>query len=128
MEQLLKGKILKGVGGLYSVRVLTQSSPLFGELVRCRARGAFRYNHEKPLPGDLVTLSSDGSGEEQDEGFVIDSITDRQNSLIRPPLANLDYIFITMAAASPTPVLPTVDKLICICEHNKIEPIIVITK
>jgi ribosome biogenesis GTPase len=33
-----------------------------------------------------------------------------------------------MAAASPSPILSTVDKLISIAEHNKIEPIIVITK
>ena len=43
-------------------------------------------------------------------------------------MANLDYLFITMAAAAPTPVLSTVDKLICIAEFNKIEPVIVITK
>ena len=37
-------------------------------------------------------------------------------------------MFITMAAASPAPILTTVDKLICIAEFNNIEPIIVITK
>jgi ribosome biogenesis GTPase len=43
-------------------------------------------------------------------------------------MANLDYLFVTMAAASPSPILSTVDKLIAIAEHNKIEPVIVITK
>ncbi|MBO7310517.1 MAG: ribosome small subunit-dependent GTPase A [Clostridia bacterium] len=129
METLLKGKILKGVGGLYTVRILTESSPLFGQTVRCRARGAFRYNNEKPLSGDYVTLANEASlAQDSQEGLVIDSILDRKNSLIRPPLANLDYLFVTLAVASPSPVLSTVDKLISICEYNKIEPIIVITK
>ncbi|MBO5203395.1 MAG: ribosome small subunit-dependent GTPase A [Clostridia bacterium] len=130
MEITCKGKILKGVGGLYSVRVLSSDSPYMGQTVRCRARGVFRHNGLTPLAGDFVLISCDERGEDtsEDGKFVIDEIVDRRNSLIRPPLANLDYLFVTMAAASPAPILPTVDKLICIAEHNKIEPVIVITK
>ncbi len=130
MEITCKGKILKGVGGLYSVRVLSSDSPYMGQTVRCRARGVFRHNGLTPLAGDFVLISCDERGEDtsEDGKFVIDEIVDRRNSLIRPPLANLDYLFVTMAAASPSPILPTVDKLICIAEHNKIEPVIVITK
>lgn len=129
MEITLKGKILKGVGGLYSVRVLSEGDH-FLQTLRCRARGAFRHDRLTPLPGDLVIISSDSERENtsEDEKFVISEIVDRRNALIRPPMANLDYLFVTMAAASPTPVLSTVDKLISIAEHNKIEPVIVITK
>jgi ribosome biogenesis GTPase len=127
MEISIKGKILKGVGGLYSVLVLSDGE-YFSETIRCRARGVFRHNHLTPLPGDLVLLSYDASKGAEDGNFVIDEIVDRRNALIRPPLANLDYLFVTMAAASPAPILPTVDKLISIAEHNKIEPVIVITK
>ena len=130
MEITFKGKILKGVGGLYSVRVLSENSAYSGQTVRCRARGVFRHNHLTPLAGDFVMISYDDEREDtaEDGKFVIDEIVDRRNSLIRPPLANLDYLFVTMAAASPAPILPTADKLICIAEHNKIEPVIVITK
>lgn len=129
MENAIKGKILKGVGGLYTVRILSDNSPLLGQCVRCRARGAFRHNHKTPLPGDNVIISHDAQTEgSEGTNFVIDSIYERRNSLIRPPLANLDYLFVTMAAASPAPILPTVDKLLCIAEHNKIEPVVVITK
>ena len=127
MEISLKGKILKGVGGLYSVLVLSQSE-YFGEVIRCRARGVFRHNNLTPLVGDNVVLTYDASKGNEESNFVIDEIVDRRNSLIRPPLANLDYLFVTMAAASPNPILPTVDKLISIAEYNKIEPVIVITK
>lgn len=126
METALKAKILKGVGGLYSVRVIEPNTPLTGKILRCRARGAFRHNNLSPLPGDFVTVSADDEGEEA--SCVISEIVQRRNSLIRPPMANLDYLFVTMAAASPSPILLTIDKLIAIAEHNKIEPVVVITK
>lgn len=130
MNVILKGKIIKGVGGLYTVRVCAAESEFFGSHVKCRARGIFRHNHTTPLPGDNVLISYDDARMESEDGerFVIDEIVDRKNALIRPPLANLDYLFVTMACASPSPVLSTVDKLISIAEHNRIEPIIVITK
>ena len=134
MENKMHGKIIQGVGGLYSVRVI--SAPCgeaeLGSVVNCRARGSFRHNNISPLPGDNVIISP--TTEQKDKkskenaDFVIDEICERNNSLIRPPMANLDYLFITMAAAAPTPVLATIDKLICIAEFNKIEPVIVITK
>ena len=133
MKNQLRGKILKGVGGLYSVLILSPDSDLKNSVIRCKPRGAFRHNHISPLPGDTVTLLYDeslsgNSEKDTDSGFVIEDICDRSSALIRPAMANLDYLFITMACASPTPVLPTVDKLISIAEFNRIEPIIVITK
>ena len=125
MKETLKGKIIKGVGGLYTVRVTEDGSLPIGSLVKCRGRGSFRHDGLTLLSGDRVLLCNDGAGE---KGFVIDSVEERRNSLIRPPMSNLDILFITMAAASPIPVLTTVDKLIAICEHNRIEPVIVITK
>lgn len=134
MENKLYGKIIQGVGGLYTVRLSGSPESPSGRDVACRARGSFRHNNISPLPGDNVLLlpTTEASEAKQKEGertdFVIDEIVDRKNSLIRPPMANLDYLFITMAAAAPAPVLSTVDKLICIAEFNKIEPVIVITK
>lgn len=137
------GKIMLGVGGLYTVRVLSscngERSELEGSTVTCRARGVFKHNNITLLAGDDVIIRPATEGDTELRGgksklsehmteFVIDELCERKNSLIRPPLANLDFIFITMAAASPTPILTTVDKLICIAEHNKIEPVIVITK
>lgn len=112
-----------------------------GEELKCRAKGSFRHRHISPLPGDIVSVryavAPDGSvalceGGEVQNGIaadaVIEEIVERRNALIRPPMANLDYMFVTMAAASPEPVTATVDKLICIAEYNKIEPVVVIGK
>ena len=125
MEKALKGRIIKGVGGLYTVRATSGSDQ---NQIRCRARGAFRHNGLTPLPGDVVLVSYDSDSHSDDAKYVINEIVARKNSLIRPPMANLDFLFVTMAAAAPSPVLSTVDKLISIAEHNKIIPVIVITK
>ena len=132
MQDKTYGKIMQGVGGLYSVRILnvSKSDPpsLLGSVVSCRARGSFRHDNISPLPGDTVILLRTENSKDDNAEFVIYEICQRRNSLIRPPIANLDFIFITMATVSPMPVLTTVDKLTCIAEFNKIEPIIVITK
>lgn len=133
MEQRIRGKIIKGVGGLYTVAVDKDGSDeLSGAVVRGRARGSLRHGGTTPLAGDNVIMSYDAerakSKKDEEAGFVIEEIVDRRNSLIRPPLANLDYLFVTVAAASPAPVLLTVDKLFSICVYNGIEPVAVITK
>ena len=132
MENNVKGKIIKGVGGLYTVRLDADAEKTYGRTISCRARGAFRHDGITPLAGDNVLLQASTSepsdNKSTEGGFVISEILERRNSLIRPPLANLDYIFITMASAHPSPILTTVDKLISISEFNRIEPIIVITK
>ncbi len=116
------GKIVKGLGGLYETRVVTDGRV---ERLVSRAKGILRRDEDKLLVGDNVTVSIDESIE---GGIVISEVEERKNSLIRPPLANLDYIFIVFAAKKPTPVIETVDKLISIAEHNGITPVIVITK
>ena len=117
------GKVVKGLGGLYEVRCIEQD----GEVSRlvCRAKGILKRDEEKVLVGDNVRITLDDS---TPDGIVISEITERKNSLIRPPLANLDYLFIVFAAVKPSPVIETVDKLISIAEHNSIVPVIVITK
>lgn len=133
MEHTAKGKIIKGVGGLYTVK-LTEKSPLLPpELnqVECRAKGAFRHSRITPLVGDTVELlfeDTDSSPTRKEGGILIREIGERSNALIRPPIANVNYLFVTMAAASPAPILFTVDKLIAIAEFNHIEPIVVIGK
>lgn len=134
------GRITMCQGGLYSVHLDS------GEMLKCRARGSFRHKHMSPLPGDIVSIkyavASDGSVATYEKSesksqvdrsdiatdAVIEEIIARRNALIRPPMANLDYMFVTMAAAAPEPVLATVDKLICIAEYNKIEPVIIVGK
>ncbi len=116
------GKVVKGLGGLYETRVFENGNT---ERLICRAKGVLRRDEDKVLIGDNVRISIDDS---TPDGIVISEIQERKNSLIRPPMANLDYLFIVFAAKKPTPVLETVDKLTAIAIHNNIIPVIVITK
>ena len=116
------GKVVKGLGGLYETRVTDDDGV---RRVVCRAKGNLKRDEEKVLIGDEVEITFDDSAE---GAVVISSVLERKNSIIRPPLANLDYLFIVMAAKKPAPVLETVDKLVAIAEHNSIEPVVVITK
>ena len=114
--------MVKGLGGLYEIRI----SESFGVCrILCRAKGNLKRGEDKLLIGDNVTVTLDDS---TPDGVVISDIEERKNSLIRPPLSNLDYLFIVFAARKPAPVLETVDKLVAIAEHNGIRPIIIITK
>lgn len=110
------GKIVKGVGGKYTVKC-------GDELISARARGVFRHEQISPEVGDNVTVRIEENGD-----AYIEDILQRKNLLIRPPMANLDYMFITAAAAKPAPIPATLDKLSAICVHSDIIPVFVITK
>ena len=114
------GKVVKGLGGLFDVRIFDT-----GEVISCRAKGNLKRDEDKVLVGDNVTVTIDDS---TPDGIVISAVKERSCALIRPPMANLDYLFIVFAAAKPSPVIETVDKLISIAEHHGIEPVVVITK
>ena len=116
MEQN-RGIIVKGTGGLYDVLLDG------GERISCRAKGIFRLDDMKPTVGDRVSVASDGL-----DGYVISEISERKNLIVRPPLANLDCLFITVPSYRPSPDYYTVDKLSAIAVHNGIKPIIVATK
>ena len=136
------GRIIKMTGGLYTVRLdpcpHSADNPLAGHTVDCRARGNFRHEHTTPLVGDLVSVQYDDTSYDMEEdritpsidgtGIMIAEILPRRNSLIRPPLANVDIMLVVVAAASPDPDIPTIDKLLTILEHNRIEPVLVIGK
>ena len=115
------GRIIEGVGGLYTVRCEDNGQVSH---IQCRAKGVFRHEGISPLVGDIVRVDTSAG----DGNAVIDEIFERSNSLIRPPMANLDCVFVSMAASKPLPMLDMTDKLIAILEHNDIEPVIIIGK
>lgn len=114
---MLNGKIVKGIGGFYYVDA-------GDEVYECKARGSFRNQKITPLVGDNVEITVN-EGEHEN---TIDKIFERKNSLIRPPLANLDRLFIVSSMVEPKLNTLIIDKLTAIAEYKNIEPIIVITK
>lgn len=110
------GRIIKSIGGLYSVE-----SPL--GVIECKARGIFRKMNISPCVGDNVKIEeiADGKG-------VISEIYERKNSIIRPPLANLDYIIFVISTCEPSPNFTMLDKFIAIAAYKNIGSIIAVTK
>ena len=129
MKQLsLYGKILEGVGGRYTVEINAEGTEYHRTVYPCLAKGAFRHANLTPLPGDRVALLLSIPEGEAAASAVITDIIDRKNALIRPPMANLDLLFVLFASANPDPMPDTIDKLLLIAEHHGVTPVIVITK
>ena len=119
-----EGIITKGVGGIYTVRLDTGDGETF-ERISCQIRGTFRNRGVTPQIGDRVVVGKSG---DPDLPYVIDKILPRKNNLMRPPIANVDYLILTFSATNPEPDLTLLDKLLIICGNLDIVPIIVFTK
>lgn len=113
---MVKGKIVKGIGGFYYVDA-------DDVIYECKARGNFRNSNQTPLVGDNVEISINENAENR-----IEKIFERKNSLVRPPLANIDILFIICSVVDPKINLLITDRLIAVAEYKNIEPVIVITK
>ncbi len=113
---ILEGLLLKSIGGFYYVECE-------GKIYECRARGKFRKDEISPFAGDRVQIELIS----EDKGTVV-KILPRKNSIIRPPLANLDQLIIVTSVQDPLPNTFIIDKLIAIAEQKEITPILIITK
>lgn len=113
---MIKGKIIKGIGGFYYVETADT-------VYECKARGNFRNKKIIPLVGDDVEISVNENAENR-----IENILERKNSLVRPPLANIDQLFIVSSIVDPFINTYNIDKMTALAEYKGIEPIIVLTK
>lgn len=113
---MMNGKIVKGIGGFYYVETADG-------LFECKARGAFRKEKITPMVGDNVSITINTQAEN-----TIDRIETRRNFLLRPPLANLDQLFIVSSVVDPAVHVLHIDKLTAIAQYKGIACIIVFTK
>lgn len=60
--------------------------------------------------------------------YVISKVNKRKNSMIRPPVANIDQLVIVLSLDNPKPDYMLLDKQIILCKSKKIEPILCINK
>ena len=118
-DPTVTGRILRGVGGLYWV-----DGP-DGVLLEASARGIFRKTGETPTAGDRVDCVPSG---DPDRPWRIVKMHPRRNSLVRPSVANLDGLVITLSADHPPPDYLLVDKLLVLCYALDIEPLLILTK
>ncbi len=113
---LVNGILTKAIAGFYFIDA--------GDgIYECKARGIFRKNSITPTVGDRVTFEvlSDGKG-------VLCDVLPRKNILVRPPVANIDRLFIVSSQCIPAPNTLVIDRLTAIAVENDIEPILVFNK
>lgn len=107
-----KGRIIKLIGGLYSV--LDQN----GQTHVLKPLGIFRHKNIKPIVGDYVEFNQDS----------ITKIFDRKNDLYRPMIANVDQALLVNSAKDPDFSFLLLDKFLTLIEANGIHPVIIISK
>ena len=107
----MKGTIIKGLGGLYTVSDGKTT-------VEVKAKGTFRKEKAVPTVGDFVEVS---------DGMIVE-IFPRKNLLIRPPVANIDKLFVVSSLKDPAPDFVYIDKMTVIAARFGITPVLVFTK
>ena len=113
-----EGIILKALSGFYYVEEKESK-----RLYTCRSRGLFRKQKITPLVGDDVRFTV----EEDQSGYVME-VLERQNELVRPPIANVDCALVVFSVKEPDFNVKLLDRFLTVIEHNHIEPIIILTK
>ena len=111
----MTGYITKGIGGFYYVKTSEG-------IVECKPRGIFRKQKITPVAGDEVTLETENGA------AVIAQIAPRKNVFVRPPVANLDVLFLVASTTQPTPSTLVLDKLSAIAVDKGVQPVVVCTK
>ena len=112
----MQGILRKAIAGFYYVEAGNR-------LYECKARGLFRKNHEVPTVGDRLEFDPT----EEDKGLIL-RILPRKNCLIRPPIANVDQLFIVSSHDTPSPSTLLIDRLTAIAIAHDIKPIVVFNK
>ena len=112
----MQGRIIKALAGFYYV----ESD---GVIYQPRARGNFRKKGQTPYVGDFVEFSAD----DHSEGYIL-AIHDRKNSLVRPPIVNIDQAVVIMSVKEPDFNANLLDRFLVLLEHKAIEPIVYISK
>lgn len=114
----MRGLVVKLVSRMYYVK--TERG-----IFKCKTKGKLRLESAEPLVGDRVIISD---LDESEMEAMIEEIVDRKNSLVRPRIANVDKVFIVIAALNPEPDLDLIDKLLIQTEMNGVQPAICLNK
>lgn len=114
---MAQGQIRKALSGYYYVYDGKQ-------LIQCRGRGVFRNRGESPLVGDVVEYTVETAGSDG----TIQKINERQNELVRPPIANIDQGILVFSVKEPDFNTILLDRFLVVLESFHVHPIICLTK
>lgn len=104
------GSVFRNIGG--SVRVKTSEG-----FYDCKIRGSLQ---DGICVGDRVVIDT--------EHLTVEKRLERKNQLLRPVVANVEFVLLVFAASDPSISYTLLDKMLVTAEHAGIEPIICINK
>lgn len=110
------GKIVKAISGFYYIEC-------DNKVYECRAKGILKKNNITPVVGDNAEFDII----DEKTGNLI-TVVNRKNSLIRPPIANIDKVVIVVAVTNPEPSLLFIDKQLAFLEKYSIPTTICLNK
>ena len=115
----MRGKIIKGIAGLYYVYV--NGSGIY----ECKAKGIFRKDNIKPLVGDDVELNILDSKKKLGN---IERILPRTSRLIRPAVANVNQALVVFSIVKPQPNFNLLDRFLIMIKQQGLSCIICFNK
>ncbi len=115
MDERRTGRIIRSLSGFYEVQ--TADGP-----VTCRARGSLRRSREIPLTGDLVEITV-----ERGKGMV-EKLLPRQNSFVRPAVANVDALVVFAANVNPVTEPFLIDRVAAIAGDQDVPVYLCVNK
>ena len=131
-----EGRIIKGIGGLYTVLDLDTK-----ECVTLSLRGKLRnvvvdkdssfnkqITHKTKLETKTIKISPKVGDYVIYNDNMIDEIKPRVNDLIRPAIANVDQVLLLFAAKKPDFQFNLLDQFLVLMEQNHVHASIIITK
>ena len=105
--------ILSTIGGVYKVYCENK-------ILEVKPRGIFRHKKIKLLIGDKVLIN--------EEELMIEDVLERNNSLFRPRIANIDLGVVVVSLMTPSFSSYLLDKFLTLLNMSNIKPLIVLTK
>ena len=102
---------------IYILKVINNDN----DIITAKLRGNIKKS-SNVLVGDLVEV------EKVDNDYMITNVLERKNSLIRPPVSNIDQMIIVVSVGEPAPDFILLDKQIILCMAKDILPIICVNK
>jgi len=113
----MQGVIIKGIGGLYFVKVENK-------VIECKARGKFRYTGLTPIIGDKVEIML----ETDVSKGVIEKIFTRDTEMIRPAVSNVTQAFVVFSFKRPDLNMELLNKFLVLCEYYRLNIVLCLNK
>lgn len=117
VEILLDKYIVQKIEELSVESSLTTSNTYVAML-----RGNVKKRADQVLVGDIVTVKNSY------DTWIIESVEPRKNSLIRPPVANIDQLILLLSISNPSPDYILLDKQLAFSASKNIKPVICLNK